>query len=139
MFEAIETSLKDTTYEALIDQMFFGESNSYITCTTCNFVIKVPEKFLDLPLFVDGVKGVRESLDLYFKPDAIEGFGCDSCNQTTTVLKGPQIKRLPPVMTLNLTRIKYDMVTWDRIKINDRFEYPLEINMSKYLEQTEEA
>ena len=47
--------------------------------------------------------------------------------------------RLPPVLTFNLTRIKYDMQTWDRIKINDRFEYPLELDMSKYIENTEEG
>ena len=99
----------------------------------------MPEKFLDLPLFVDGVKGVKASLDLYFKPEAIEGFYCDKCDKPCTVAKGPQLKRLPPVLTFNLTKIKYDMETWDRIKINDRFEYPLEIDMSKYLEQTEEA
>jgi len=44
------------------------------------------------------------------------------------------LKKLPPTMTFNLTRTKYDPVTWDRIKINDRFEYPLELDLTKYLE-----
>lgn len=69
-------------------------------------------------------------MERYFRPEVIEGFTCLACNQEADVTKGPQIKKLPPVLTLNLTRIKYDMVTWDRIKINDRYEFPLELNMS---------
>ena len=134
LFDAIESCLKGTSYENFIDDMFFGESHSYIQCTECDFAIKVPEKFMDLPLFVNGVKGVNDSLDLYFKPEEIDGFGCNACQKTTKVLKGPQVKKLPPVLTFNLTRIKYDPVTWDRVKINDRFEFPLEIDMTKYLE-----
>ena len=36
---------------------------------------------------------------------------------------------------LSLTRTEYDPQTWDRLKINDRFEFPLELDMSKHLSQ----
>lgn len=32
LFEAIETALKGTFYESLVESMFFGEHDSYITC-----------------------------------------------------------------------------------------------------------
>ena len=73
-------ALKGTLYESFIDEMFFGCNNSYIICTLCNHPIIVPEKFMDLPLFVNGIKGVNESLDLYYKPEEIEGFHCPECN-----------------------------------------------------------
>ena len=101
--------------------------------------MKVHEKFLDIPLHVEGFKGVRESLDDFFQPEEIEGVNCEVCLKQTMQTKGPQINRLPPVLTFCLNRIKYDMRTWDRMKVNDKFEYPLELDMSKYLEQTEEA
>ena len=123
----------------LIENMFFGECNSYIICQLCGHTLTVPEKFMDIPLFVNGIKGVHDSLTKYFTPDLIEGFTCVSCQQECDVTKGPQIKKLPPTMTFNLTRIKYDMVTWDRIKINDRFEFPLELDMSAFMEKTPEA
>jgi ubiquitin carboxyl-terminal hydrolase 40 len=88
---------------------------------------------------VHGIKGVNEALDDYFKVEEIEGVGCEVCDKNTTATRGPMLARLPPVLTFNLIRIKYDMITFDRIKINDRFEYPLELDMSKYLAPTEKA
>lgn len=88
---------------------------------------------------VEGLKGVPESLEDYFRPEEIEGVYCEPCDQNTLQTKGPKLTRLPPVLTFNLNRIKYDMTTFDRIKINDRFEYPMELDLSKFLAQTEEA
>jgi len=39
------------------------------------------------------------------------------------------------VLTFCLNRIDLDYETWERKKINDRFEYPLELDMSSYLDQ----
>jgi len=89
---------------------------------------------MEIALFVDGIKGVEESLAHFFKPEEIEGVFCNDCEENTLAYKGPLVTKLPPVMTFNLTRIKYDLATWDRIKINDKFEYPLELDMSKYLD-----
>ena len=50
--------MKGTLYESLVDEMFFGECNSYIVCQKCGHVITVPEKFMDLPMFVNQMQGV---------------------------------------------------------------------------------
>ena len=39
-------------------------------------------------------------------------------------------------MTFSLNRIGIDYETWERKKINQRFEYPLELDMSKYLDNS---
>lgn len=46
--------------------------------------------------------------------------------------KGLEIAKLPPVLTLCLYRFELDYETWTRKKLEDKFEYPLEIDMSKY-------
>ena len=66
MFEAIETALEGTVYESLVEDMFFGITYSYIICTECGRQMKVHEKFLDIPLHVEGFKGVKDSLDDFF-------------------------------------------------------------------------
>jgi ubiquitin C-terminal hydrolase len=38
------------------------------------------------------------------------------------------------VLTFALNRIELDYETWNRKKINDRFEFPIELDVSKYLE-----
>lgn len=40
---------------------------------------------------------------------------------------------MPPVLTLCLYRFELDYETWQRKKLDDKFEYPLELDMSKYL------
>ena len=62
--------------------MFFGYSMIYITCSGCQYSIEIPEKFLYLPLYINGIKGVEESLVDYFKQEPIEGFHCDECDET---------------------------------------------------------
>ena len=121
LFEAIEVALKGTVYESLVEEMFFGVTTSYITCPECGNAMTVREKFIDLPLHVEGFKGVGESLADYFTPEEIEGVYCQHCQKCTTQAKGPKLTRLPPVLTFNLTRIKYDMTTFDRVKVNDVF------------------
>ena len=54
----------------------------------------------------------------------------------TESTRGLCISKLPPVLTLNLFRIELDYETWQRKKINDRFEYPLELDLRSYLDET---
>jgi ubiquitin C-terminal hydrolase len=42
------------------------------------------------------------------------------------------LSRFPPILQLNLSRIELDYATWQRKKINDRFEYPLELDLTSY-------
>ena len=53
----------------------------------------------------------------------------------TNSTRGICIGRLPPVLTLSLNRIELDYTTWQRKKINDRFEFPLELDLSPFLDE----
>jgi len=57
---------------------------------------------------------------------------CEVCGKRTETEKGIQINKLPPALTLSLNRFELDYETWQRKKINDKFEYPLELDMYKY-------
>lgn len=46
---------------------------------------------------------------------------------------------MPPVLTFCLNRIELDFETWERKKINDKFEYPLELDMSKHIDFSPEC
>ena len=59
---------------------------------------------------------------------------CDNCNEKTDSLKGCKIQKLPPILTVNLLRFDFDYNTLQRKKVNDRFEFPLELNMSDHLD-----
>jgi ubiquitin C-terminal hydrolase len=64
--------------------------------------------------------------------DGDNQLNCDTCGTKTDSLKGIEIGKLPPVLTFNLYRFDLDYETWQRKKLDDRFEYPLEIDMGQY-------
>ena len=125
----------------MIQELFFGVQNNVITCEVCGESRVRTDRFLDLGLQVQGCKGVQESLDQLFTFEKFDGdnkLTCESavCNgQKTESRKGIEIAKLPPVLTFCLYRFELDYQTWERKKVNDRFEYPLELDMSKYMSE----
>lgn len=83
MFEAVEKSLSSTSYDGLVQELFFGNQNTVLTCLQCGKSRKRPEPFLDLPLQVKGIKGVNESLQNYFGFEELDGVECEHCNEKT--------------------------------------------------------
>lgn len=49
-------------------------------------------------------------------------------------LKGTKIRKLPNIMIFSLNRFQFDFEKMDRVKINDKFQFGLEINMSPFIE-----
>jgi ubiquitin carboxyl-terminal hydrolase 40 len=59
---------------------------------------------------------------------------CDNCNEKTDTLKGQKIQKLPPILQIDLLRFDFDYNTFQRVKVNDRFEFPLELDVSAHLD-----
>ncbi len=47
--------------------------------------------------------------------------------------KGSRFLHFPPVLQLQLKRFEYDPFRDTMVKINDRFEFPTELNLEPYL------
>ena len=139
LVEALEQSLLGTDYSATVPDLFCGVLNNVITCNECGESRQTQDRFLDLGLQVKGLQGVQQSLDQLFAREKFEGdnqLTCDApkCGGVKTdSQKGPEIGKAPPVITLCLYRFELDYETWQRKKVNDRFEYPLELDISKYM------
>ena len=95
------------------------------------------ERYLDLVIQVQGHASVDSSLGQLFEFDKLDGTNqlfCDICQEKTDTLKGMRIQKLPPILTLDLNRFSFDYEKLQRVKVNDRFEYPLELNVSAHLD-----
>jgi len=68
-----------------------------------------------------------ETLDGENKYQA-EGYGLQDAR------KGIVFQSFPPVLHLQLKRFEYDMQRDTMVKINDRFEFPFEIDLSEFLD-----
>lgn len=74
---------------------------------------------------------MRENLD------GNNQYRCEKCdNQYRDAEKYCQLKHLPPILTFSLLRFTYDLSTFQRIKETRRFEFPLQLDLCEYMEDT---
>ncbi|KAJ3029473.1 UNVERIFIED_CONTAM: hypothetical protein HDU68_012053 [Siphonaria sp. JEL0065] len=132
----LEAKMVGTRGEGAIRRLFVGEYKSYIKCMDVEFESSRAEEFYDVQLNVKGCRGVGESFKDYISVETLEGdnkyhaegFGLQNAK------KGVVFTSLPPVLFLQLKRFEYDIEKDSMVKINDRYEYPSELNLDAFLE-----
>jgi ubiquitin carboxyl-terminal hydrolase 7 len=119
--------LMNETFANEISKLFEGKMISTLKYKSNSHQSETSESFNDLQLHIIGNQNIYESFDKYTSVEQIKDFGSQGAEKTAT------INALPPVLHLHLVRFQYDRITKNSIKINDRFEFYEQINLSKYL------
>ncbi|CAD8204134.1 unnamed protein product [Paramecium pentaurelia] len=135
LFETLDRSLYGTPF--IIAPFYKGVVFHHITCLNCNNSHGNEEIMYDLNIQVEGNKNLSEGLFSYINPFLLDGtnqYFCDICGFKVDALKGDKIRKLPSILTITLNRYTFDYERMQRVKLNDRFEFPLEIEMGAYLE-----
>lgn len=142
--EFIRLFIFDIFYKILVEQNLNYESFdklfklTYITtmkCSNCQNTKEKTENEYVLPVQVFHLKSLNQSLSYSFSNiDTIEDYKCEKCNKKTILLKWSKFDddSLPKYFNIGLNRFTYNFETLERIKINDKFEFPLEINLKEY-------
>ncbi len=60
---------------------------------------------------------------------------CSICNKKYPTIKRESFKTLPNVMLIVLKRFDFDYQTMRRLKLDDYFEFPHQLDMRKYSQQ----
>ena len=92
------------------------------------------EQYVSVPVM--GVKNLEASLAKLFAGEIVD-FKWDKhddpdSKEELSTRKRITIKRLPPCLALHLKRFDLNYETFQTVKLNDKFEFPLEINMFPY-------
>ena len=58
---------------------------------------------------------------------------CDICNKKFPAVKYQSFEKLPRILMFVLKRFEFNYEKMQKIKINDKYEFPLELDMSDYL------
>eukprot|EP00743_Colponemidia_sp_Colp-15_P009663 GILK01010573.1.p1 GENE.GILK01010573.1~~GILK01010573.1.p1 ORF type:complete len:1080 (+),score=254.90 GILK01010573.1:173-3412(+) len=136
LFDVLERALTGTSSEGLIQRLYRGSFVNQVICCSCNRVSERVEPFGDICLQVNGLSGVKRSLELMTEFELLNGsnqYFCENCQKKTDAKRGIRIRECPPILTFCLNRFDYDWSTDERKKITSRFAYPLEMDMSPFL------
>ncbi|EFJ14291.1 hypothetical protein SELMODRAFT_120631, partial [Selaginella moellendorffii] len=131
--EKLEDKMKSTAVEGTIQQLFEGHHMNYIECINVDYKSTRKESFYDLQLDVKGCKDVYASFDKYVEVEKLEGDNKYHAEQhgLQDARKGVLFVDFPPVLQLQLKRFEYDFVRDTMVKINDRYEFPLQLDLDR--------
>lgn len=136
LMDKLEGKMKGTKVEGALNNIFVGQMRSFVRCVNVDFESARVEDFWDIQLNVKGMKGVAESFRDYVSVETLSGenqymatgYGLQDAN------KGVIFESFPPVLHLQLKRYEYDFERDMMVKINDRYEFPEEIDLAQYME-----
>lgn len=98
------------------------------------------EPFTMVPLEIKNKPSLRQSLSLFVEGDMLEGDNavkCAPCNKKVATLKRTVFESasLPNVLILHLKRFSFNFDTMQKVKLNDRFEFPESFSMEPYTKE----
>ena len=133
--EKLEEKMKGTAADGAISRLFVGKMKSFLRCVNVDYESSRSEDFYDIQLNVKGMANLEDSFANYIQTEMLEGdnkyhaegYGLQDAE------KGVIFEHFPPVLHLQLKRFEYDMMRDTMVKINDRHEFPLSIDLAPYV------
>ncbi|KAI3910726.1 hypothetical protein MKW92_029235 [Papaver armeniacum] len=132
--EKLEDRMKGTAVEGTIQHLFEGHHMNYIECINVDYKSTRKESFYDIQLDVKGCRDVYASFDKYVEVERLEGdnkYHADQQHGLQDAKKGVLFNDFPPVLQLQLKRYEYDFNRDMMVKINDRYEFPLQLDLDR--------
>ncbi|KAI8055335.1 cysteine proteinase [Syncephalis plumigaleata] len=131
----LEGKMKGTASEGAIDRLFLGKMTSFVRCINVDFESSRMDNYYDIQLNVKGCKTLRDSFAQYVAEETLDGENkyMAEGHGLQDAKKGDRFDTFPSVLHLQLKRFEYDMMRDAMVKINDRHEFPLEIDLEEFL------
>ncbi|KAG9348967.1 hypothetical protein JZ751_029284 [Albula glossodonta] len=130
LVDSLDEALKALGHPSMLSKVLGGSFADQKICQGCPHRYECEESFTTLNVDIRNHQNLLDSMEQYVKGDLLEGanaYHCEKCNKKRLL-----IKKLPPVLAIQLKRFDYD---WERecaIKFNDYFEFPRELDMEPY-------
>ena len=137
LLDKLENRLKGTNNENIIKHFFeIKTSDDLIFQKGCNHHRSKEVSLLSVQLQVKGKKNIKESLDTFIEGELMDQDNCiycEHCNKKFPAMKSQSFKKLPRILIFVLKRFEFNYETMQKIKINDEYQFPLELDMTDYL------
>ena len=135
MTDQIDEYLKSMKQEEIFRKQFEGIFCNQMICTNgCRHRYEGEERFMALNVAVK-VDSLNESLNQFVKGELLDGnnaYYCAKCQEKRTTIKRLCIKKLPPLLCIQMKRFGFDWEANRALKFDDYFKFPLVLNMEPY-------
>lgn len=138
-----QTTQNDSTKcDCIIHRTFLGALQSTLTCTECGSSRTIQDPMLDISLEIqDKIGDEKVSLEdlhsCFKKYTRIEEldvlYDCSSCQKRTKVTKSLKLKKLPPVLSIQLKRFEHIGVS---SKIDYHIDTPSVLDVKDYISES---
>ncbi|XP_030369464.1 probable ubiquitin carboxyl-terminal hydrolase FAF isoform X2 [Scaptodrosophila lebanonensis] len=135
LFESLDEGLKALGHTQLMNATLGGSFSDQKICQECPHRYSKEEPFSVFSVDIRNHSSLTESLEQYVKGELLEGadaYHCDKCDKKVVTIKRLCVKKLPPVLAIQLKRFEYDYERVCAIKFNDYFEFPRILDMEPY-------
>ena len=150
LFEAISISLSNNLKKNeekikmwnFFKKKFEGQGFSSLKCLKCLGVRKKKDLFTEINLVINNefrklkFRKLETSLLNIVSSDLLDGdnkVNCEKCEGKQDFEKSYEFTGFPELLVFNLNRFVYDYKIFDRVKIDDYFEFPLLLDMDNFL------
>ncbi|KAJ5080211.1 ubiquitin carboxyl-terminal hydrolase [Anaeramoeba ignava] len=141
LFDKIARALKNTENYDLLQKLFEVELVNHFICNEKRHKINHIEKELSVSVEVKHKTNLIESLEHYVEGEFMKAenqFYCSKCEKKVDALKKIYFGSLPKILIIHLKRFEYNPQNGSRTKVDSEFEFPVELDMSKFtLEEKE--
>ncbi|KAL0031727.1 hypothetical protein WJX79_003396 [Trebouxia sp. C0005] len=127
----LEEKMKNTKVQGAISHLFEGHTVNFVECINVDYKSNRKESYMDLQLDVKGCKNVYDSFVKYTEVEMLDGQNQYKAegHGLQDARKGVLFDDFPPVLQLQLKRFEYDFQRDMMVKINDRYEFPDELDL----------
>ncbi|XP_024517294.1 probable ubiquitin carboxyl-terminal hydrolase FAF-X [Selaginella moellendorffii] len=135
LYDAVDDTLKATHQETTLTKIFGGIFVQQVISRGCNHCSERDEPFAAISVDVKNKRDLLESLDSFVRGDLLEAdnaYYCDECGRKVDALKRVCVKSLPQTLVIHLKRFDFDYETMQRLKLKDRFEFPMHLDMKAF-------
>lgn len=138
LMDNLEGKMKGTSVDGLLSKIFVGQMKSYIKCVNVDFESSRIEDYWDIQLNVKNMKTLEDSFKDYVQVETLDGENqyMATGHGLQDAKKGVVFTSFPPVLHLQLKRYDFDFIREMMVKINDRYEFPTEIDLAPYLDDS---
>jgi ubiquitin carboxyl-terminal hydrolase 34 len=131
LFDKLETRLKGTAQEKLLDKLFQGTTAVQMKNDSAEFFKQNTEAYTSLTVEVKNRKDLYESLDHWIAWETISDYKLES-GEAVDVEKRNCLLDLPRSMIVHLKRFDFNFDTFLQEKLNTEFKFPTRLNVEPY-------